>query len=84
MMVEEHHAKGEMDHARDQFDAYLPLARFEQQPGVGLAIRKYTLAKRGIIAYDALRKLGAVLSVNSRQEVDFLITRQEQRLKELN
>ncbi|OZB17500.1 MAG: dihydrodipicolinate synthase family protein [Rhodobacterales bacterium 34-62-10] len=85
MMVDvvAHHAKGQMDRARDLFDAYLPLARFEQQPGLGLAIRKYTLAKRGIIAHDALRKPGAALSAASRQEVDLLIARQEKRLKEL-
>jgi 4-hydroxy-tetrahydrodipicolinate synthase len=82
--VVEHHDKGDMDRARDLFDAYLPLARFEQQPGMGLAIRKYTLAKRGVIAHDVLRKPGGVLSAHSRQEIDLLIARQEKRLKELN
>jgi 4-hydroxy-tetrahydrodipicolinate synthase len=81
--VVEHYTKGEAERGRDIFDAYLPLARFEQQPGMGLAIRKYTLARRGIIAHDALRKPGAGLSANSRAEVDRLIERQEQRLKEL-
>ncbi|WP_103333809.1 dihydrodipicolinate synthase family protein [Pseudotabrizicola formosa] len=75
---------GQMDAARDLFDAYLPLARFEQQPGLGLAIRKYVLAKRGVIAHDSLRKPGAALSAQSRQEVDALIARQDARLKELN
>ncbi|NNK16597.1 MAG: dihydrodipicolinate synthase family protein, partial [Sulfitobacter sp.] len=78
-----HHNKGEMERGRDIFDAYLSLARFEQQPGMGLAIRKYTLAKRGIIAHDALRKPGAALSEASRAEVDRLIVRQERRLAEL-
>lgn len=75
---------GNMQRARDLFDAYLPLARFEQQPGMGLAIRKYTLARRGVIAHDALRKPGAALSAASRAEVDRLIERQEKRLEELN
>ncbi|MFC6637578.1 dihydrodipicolinate synthase family protein [Sulfitobacter sp. JBTF-M27] len=78
-----HHHSGQMERGRDIFDAYLPLARFEQQPGMGLAIRKYTLAKRGIIAHDALRKPGAALSEASRAEVDRLIVRQERRLAEL-
>jgi len=78
-----HHHSGQMERGRDVFDAYLPLARFEQQPGMGLAIRKYTLAKRGIIAHDALRKPGAALSEASRAEVDRLIVRQERRLAEL-
>lgn len=78
------YAKGNVDRAQDIFDAYLPLARFEQQPGLGLALRKYTLARRGIIAHDALRRPGVALSPESRAEVDRLITRQETRLKELN
>lgn len=81
--VVEHFAKGQAERGQDIFDAYLPLARFEQQPGLGLAIRKYTLAKRGVIAHDALRKPGAALSKQSRAEVDLLIARQEKRLKEL-
>jgi 4-hydroxy-tetrahydrodipicolinate synthase len=82
--VVDQHARGDMDRARDLFDAYLPLARFEQQPGLGLSIRKYTLARRGIIASAALRRPGAALSAAARGEVDRLIERQEKRLKELN
>ncbi len=81
--VVEHHNAGKQDRAQDIFDAYLPLARFEMQPGMGLAIRKYTLSKRGIIAHDALRKPGAGLTAEARAEVDRLIERQEQRLEEL-
>ncbi len=82
--VVQHHASGAMDRAQDIFDAYLPLARFEQQPGLGLAVRKYVLAKRGIIADPALRRPGVPLSAASRAEVDRLIGRQEKRLEELN
>lgn len=81
--VAEHYTKGEIERGQDIFNAYLPLARFEQQPGMGLAIRKYTLARRGIIAHDTLRKPGPALSAQSRAEVDALIARQEKRLKEL-
>ena len=41
---------GKRDAAHDLFDAHLPLIRYEQQPGAGLAVRKYVLQKRGIIA----------------------------------
>ena len=41
-------AAGERDAAHDLFDAHLPLLRYEQQPGVGLAVRKYVLMRRGI------------------------------------
>ena len=37
----------ERDEAHDLFDAHLPLIRYEQQQGVGLAVRKYVLMKRG-------------------------------------
>ena len=34
-------AEGKREKAHDLFDAHLPLMRYEQQPGVGLAVRKY-------------------------------------------
>lgn len=76
--------RGEMERARDLFDAYLPLVRYEQQPGVGLAVRKHVLAKRGAIASAAQRAPGAMLDAPTRAEVDALIARQERRLRELN
>lgn len=81
--VVEHHAKGDMERARDLFDAYLPLARMEQQPGAGLAIRKYIMFKRGIIASPAQRKPGANLDALSRAEIDTLMARLDRRLKGL-
>lgn len=66
---------GERDKAHDLFDAHLPLLRYEQQPGVGLAVRKYVLMKRGILASDAQRKPGAALSALAKSEVDYLIAR---------
>ena len=53
------HCGGDIDRAHDLFDAYLPLARYEQQSTLGLAVRKYLLAKRGAIASAAFRKPGA-------------------------
>src|ERR1039457_3618656 len=47
--------EGERDAAHDHFDAHLPLIRYEQQQGIGLAVRKYILKKRGIIAHDTQR-----------------------------
>ncbi len=44
------HAAGDVERAHDLFDAYLPLARYEQQPGIGLAVRKHIMAERGVIA----------------------------------
>jgi 4-hydroxy-tetrahydrodipicolinate synthase len=67
--------EGRRDEAHDLFDAHLPLIRYEQQPGPGLAVRKYVLMKRGIIASDTLRKPGAQLTPAARSEVDYLLAR---------
>jgi 4-hydroxy-tetrahydrodipicolinate synthase len=67
--------EGQRDAAHDLFDAHLPLLRYEQQQGVGLAVRKYTLMKRGILASDTQRKPGAALSARARSEVDYLLAR---------
>ena len=44
------HQAGDADRAEDIFDAYLPILRYEQQPGYGLAVRKAVLKHRGAIA----------------------------------
>jgi 4-hydroxy-tetrahydrodipicolinate synthase len=66
---------GKRDEAHDLFDAHLPLIRYEQQLGVGLAVRKHVLMRRGVIASDAQRKPGSVLSATAREEVDYLLGR---------
>ena len=75
--------KGDMDRAQDIYDAYLPLVCYEQQPGLGLAVRKYVLQKRGVIASRAMRNPGKELTAAAKAEVDRIIARQEKRLKEL-
>src|ERR1700743_3510249 len=66
---------GKRDEAHDLFDAHLPLVRYEQQQGVGLAVRKYVLKRRGAIASDAQRKPASSLSDKARAEVDYLLSR---------
>ena len=67
--------EGRRDDAHDLFDAHLPLLRYEQQPGVGLAVRKYVLMRRGILGSDAQRKPGSALSAAARAEVEYLLGR---------
>ena len=69
--------------ARDIFDAYMPMIRYEAQPGLGLAIRKYSLAKRGAIAHPTLRQPGSALNASAAHEVDILAQRQTARLADL-
>jgi 4-hydroxy-tetrahydrodipicolinate synthase len=66
---------GERDRAHDLFDAHLPLIRYELQPGVGLAVRKYVMMRRGILASDAQRRPGAAISAKAREEVEYLLAR---------
>src|SRR6202790_4135467 len=66
---------GKRDAAHDLFDAHLPLIRYEQQQGVGLAVRQYVLQKRGAIAHDTQRVPGNSLSATARAEVDYLLAR---------
>jgi 4-hydroxy-tetrahydrodipicolinate synthase len=66
---------GKRDAAHDLFDAHLPLVRYEQQPGAGLAVRKYVLQKRGAIASAAQRKPASGITAASKAEVDYLLSR---------
>jgi 4-hydroxy-tetrahydrodipicolinate synthase len=77
------HARGERERAHDLFDAYLPLARYEQQAGVGLAVRKHLFRQRGVITSDFIRKPGPKLSKQDVEDIAFLVRRQEKRLREL-
>ena len=67
--------EGERDAAHNLFDAHLSLIRYEQQQGIGLAVRKYVLQKRGAIACDAQRAPGSALSAAAKAEIDYLLRR---------
>ena len=75
--------KGAHDRAEDIFDAYLPLVRYEQQLGLGLAIRKETLRRRGVIATAKVRAPGPVMTKADHDELSRLVARLEKRLGEL-
>jgi 4-hydroxy-tetrahydrodipicolinate synthase len=83
MLVEvyERFIAGDVDGAEDVFDVYLPLLRYEAQPGVGLAVRKELLCRRGAIASPTVRAPGPALTVDERRELDRLVARLERRLK---
>ncbi|MFZ2649637.1 MAG: dihydrodipicolinate synthase family protein [Burkholderiaceae bacterium] len=85
MMVEvcRAHGQGRVEAAHDVFDAYLPLARYEQQAGIGLAVRKHLLKQRGAIACAMIRKPGPSLSPADVADIDRLVARQTRRLAQL-
>jgi len=69
--------RGARDEAHDVFDAHLPLLRYEQQPGLGLAVRKCVMKERGLITSDFQRSPAVPLSPAARAEVAFLRQRLE-------
>lgn len=71
---------GRTDDAEDIFDSYLPLVRHEQQIGIGLAVRKDVLRRRGAIASAAVRHPGPRLDHDDIEELDRLMHRLERRL----
>ncbi len=77
------HAAGEVERAHDVFDAYLPLARYEQQAGIGLAVRKHLMLQRGAIASAMVRRPGPKLSAADVADIERLVRRQTRRLAEV-
>jgi 4-hydroxy-tetrahydrodipicolinate synthase len=77
------HAQGQVERAHDIFDAYLPLARYEQQAGIGLAVRKHIMVERGAITCATVRKPGPKLSPADIADIARLMERQSRRLREI-
>lgn len=73
-------AAGKSSEAEDLFDLYLPLVRHEQQPSIGLALRKEVLFRRGAIRSPKQRAPGSSLTATDRAELDSLTMRLERRL----
>jgi 4-hydroxy-tetrahydrodipicolinate synthase len=56
--------------ARQAFLPYLPLIAFEQQPGIGLAIRKECLRRRGLLAEAGVRPPAPSLPDSLRDQLE--------------
>ena len=61
---------GKVDEAADVFYRAVPLMRFEFQEGIGMAIRKEVLHRRGALASPATRAPGAALDQTTREALD--------------
>ena len=75
------HQSGDVKGAEDLFDLYLPMVRYEQQLGVGLAIRKEILRRRGILSSAKVRSPGPSLTKKDHAELSHLMERLERKLK---
>jgi 4-hydroxy-tetrahydrodipicolinate synthase len=64
-----------IDDATDTFHRVVPLMRFENQEGIGTAVRKEMWRRRGVFADASTRAPGFVLDEGTRAAVDRLIAR---------
>jgi 4-hydroxy-tetrahydrodipicolinate synthase len=65
---------GKVDEAADVFYRAVPLMRFEFQEGIGMAIRKEVLHRRGALASPATRPPAAQLDRPTREALDRVMT----------
>jgi 4-hydroxy-tetrahydrodipicolinate synthase len=68
--IMKHWRAGEWDRAADVFYRAVPLMRFEFQEGIGMAIRKEVLRRRGALASAATRAPAGGLDAPTRQALD--------------
>jgi len=61
---------GTIDEAAGVFYANVPLMRFEFQEGIGMAIRKEVLRRRGAIAHAGIRAPGGTLDETTTRALD--------------
>jgi 4-hydroxy-tetrahydrodipicolinate synthase len=61
---------GQVDKAADAFYRSVPLMRFEFQEGIGMAIRKEVLRRRGAIAHAGIRPPGGTLDQTTKDALD--------------
>lgn len=73
---------GQAEAAEDLYDIFLPLVRHEQQPGIGLAIRKEIFRRRGLIECARVRAPGPVMDADDHAELTRLLNRLARRLRE--
>ena len=71
---------GRAEEAEDLFDLYLPVLRHEAQFGVGLALRKEVLRRRGAIASARARDPGPSMNARDHAELDGLLERLKAKL----
>jgi 4-hydroxy-tetrahydrodipicolinate synthase len=64
---------GRVDEAADVFYRAVPLMRFEFQEGIGMAIRKEVLHRRGALASPVTRAPAAALDQSTREALDRIL-----------
>ena len=70
-----HHKPGASDLAEKLFYDHLLLIQFEQQEGIGLAVRKAGIHHRGLINHPIVRRPAGQLTKNTFNELLQIINR---------
>ena len=65
---------GDLDAAAEAFYPYVPLMRFEFQEGIGMAIRKEVLKRRGVVECADIRPPGAKLDATTLAALDRVLS----------
>jgi 4-hydroxy-tetrahydrodipicolinate synthase len=68
-------AAGDRAAAAEAYERHLPLLVFEGQPGIGLAIRKEILRRRGLIEHATVRHPGPALDAGTSADLDEVLER---------
>ena len=66
---------GDRAQAAEVYERHLPLLVFEGQPGLGLAIRKEVLRRRGLIEHATVRHPGPHLDAGILADLDEVLSR---------
>jgi 4-hydroxy-tetrahydrodipicolinate synthase len=64
---------GRLARAADLFYRYVPLMRFEFQEGIGMAIRKEVLRRRGALEHAGVRAPGTALDAGTQAALDLVL-----------
>jgi 4-hydroxy-tetrahydrodipicolinate synthase len=73
VQVVKHFHSGELEKAKEIFYRYVPVMRFEFQEGIGMAIRKEILRRRGVIQTSLVRAPGANMDASTMRALDELL-----------
>ena len=71
--VHKYIATGEIERARSIFYSWLPLIRYEYSAGIGLAIRKEIIKRRGLMDTAYVRPPSPAIDDATRAELDDLL-----------
>ena len=65
---------GDVDEARELFYQWVPYIRYENQPGIGLSIRKYAMMKRGLMDTFVTRAPSPSIDLPTQSELDDILS----------